>query len=203
MSKKITTKGSSSALKTTGNSGTGRNKGGLGNTDPNPKVNQKSRAYSWTLNNYSEEEYEILKNGGTVGTPNKIIIGKEVGAENTPHLQGYIYYNSPISWKSFKAANPRMHFEVSKGSHQQNFAYCSKDRNYIQIGMDTEEHIELFGKPKPQRKKYSCIEEEMNYYIFPSVLKDNAADSAREWQLEKRSVDAEPFIDINLDDIEE
>lgn len=203
MSKKITIKGSSDTLKSNRNSGTGRNKGGLGNTDPTPKVNQKSRAYSWTLNNYSEEEYEMLKTGGTVGTPNKIIIGKEVGENGTPHLQGYIYYNSPISWKSFKTANPRMHFEVSKGSHQQNFTYCSKDRNYIQIGMDAEEHIELFGKPKPKRRAFSCIEEEMDHFRWKSIIQDDQEWINSQWVKEKEGVDDEPFYDIDLDNLDD
>lgn len=64
-----------------------------------------------------------------------MIFGKEVGKNGTPHLQGYVYSKSRIRWTVFKKAFPRAHFEIAKGTPEQNIEYCSKeDENPFEKG---------------------------------------------------------------------
>jgi len=90
----------------------------------------RSRGYCLTLNNYSEEEYESL-----IATQCQyLVVGKEVGAEGTPHLQGYIYFTHQKTLSSLKKINSRAHWEIAKGDSLQNFTYCTKDGDFLEIG---------------------------------------------------------------------
>ena len=89
----------------------------------------RSRKWSLTLNNYTEQELDTLTQHA-VSKCSKYIIGKEVGENNgTPHLQIYFEYKNPRSQKSMKSLNNRAHLEVVKGTAEQNRAYCSKEGN--------------------------------------------------------------------------
>lgn len=86
--------------------------------------------YCYTLNNWTEEEYIELQ---------KIIckyhiIGKEVGENNTPHLQGFIGFTNARSFKQVVKMNTRWHIEPCMGNPNQNMDYCSKDGDFIEIG---------------------------------------------------------------------
>jgi len=96
----------------------------------------------FTLNNYTEEECQSLKTSLTsvVNHIHYSIVGKEVGASGTPHLQGYIRLkpsfllakNGIISkWKSLFPALHRAHLEPAFGSDLDSEKYCSKDENLI------------------------------------------------------------------------
>nr|QXP08314.1 MAG: replication associated protein [Arizlama virus] len=90
----------------------------------------RSRSYCFTLNNYSQEEYEALQN-----TEAKyIILGKEKGESNTPHIQGYIYFTTVKSLDQLKKLQPRAHWEIAKGNAEQNRTYCSKDGDFWEKG---------------------------------------------------------------------
>jgi len=105
---------------------------GLGNTKP---TRIRSRAYCFTLNNYSEEEYQSIK---CWAQKNCIawIIGKEVGSESKiSHLQGYLAFKNPTDFNSIKAVAQKAHIEKAKGKKEDNFKYCSKDGNYEQENM--------------------------------------------------------------------
>lgn len=112
-----------------------------GNTKPPQPTNKKqiSPAIRWcfTLNNYTEEECSsivpILDQNCKYA-----IVGKEVGAQGTPHLQGYLEFNTkkrPLSVFD----NKRFHFEKAKGNRESNYNYCKKDLNIFY----------LKGFPKP------------------------------------------------------
>lgn len=86
--------------------------------------NSKFRAVPFTLNNYTPQEAEdikLLKDKVVY-----IVVGEEVGEKGTPHLQGYLYFQSPRSLSSLKKTIPRAHFSVPcKGTHQENSDYCA------------------------------------------------------------------------------
>lgn len=108
--------------------------GELGNTITNSpkKTMKKYRKWCFTLNNYTEIEYNELLNILTSKTSYKYIIGKEIGKENnTPHLQGYIESKNQITFNTLKNINNRLHLEKANGTRKQNIIYCSKDNNYI------------------------------------------------------------------------
>lgn len=98
----------------------------LGNTVTNSRI----RKVCFTLNNYTQGEYDDI----TQITQAKCkywIIAKEIGESGTPHLQGYIEFKDAKTFSSIKAWNTRLHLEKAKGSRQQNFNYCSKDGDFI------------------------------------------------------------------------
>lgn len=99
---------------------------GLGNTDTKPT---NSKRWCFTINNYTEIEYENLKTA--LSDAGMYIIGKEVGKEETPHLQGYINFNKKMLLTGCKKINDRAHWEKCKGSEEDNIKYCTKDGNYI------------------------------------------------------------------------
>lgn len=93
----------------------------------------KSRAYAFTLNNYTTENYnkiiDILQDA-RYG-----IVGKEVAETGTPHLQGYIYFANQRSFDGVKRLLPHgTHIEKAKGNAEQNKNYCSKERDFEEFG---------------------------------------------------------------------
>ena len=93
-------------------------------------MSTKSRSYVFTLNNYTQEEYnELLE----IEARYKVI-GKEVGEQGTPHLQGYIYFENPKSMNPLKKINKRIHWEQAKGTPVQASEYCKKENNFYEDG---------------------------------------------------------------------
>lgn len=109
----------------------------LGNTKAK---SLKSRKWVFTLNNYSEEEYNSLESY-LKAKGWKYIVGKEIGESKTEHLQGYIEAINAIRFETLKTHNSRFHLEKAKGSRDENITYCSKDNNFIT-------NMEISRKPK-------------------------------------------------------
>lgn len=99
-------------------------------------MTQRSRAWCWTLNNYTEAEYENMKMGLHMNTVDKWIIGKEVGANGTNHLQGYYYFRNGKTFSTVKKICERAHWEKANGSADHNYNYCSKDNDFECNGWD-------------------------------------------------------------------
>lgn len=96
-----------------------------GNTYTNPR----SRKWCLTLNNYSEEEItQLLKVFDAKAW--LYIIGKEMGEQQTPHLQMYIEMKNQVAFNTLKKLNARLHLEKARGSRAQNIEYCSKEMVY-------------------------------------------------------------------------
>lgn len=96
----------------------------------------RARSWCWTLNNYTEEEYEKFTH---LHTPKleKWIIGLEVGPKcGTPHLQAYYQFKDAVSWKTMKKLMPRANFRKANGTSKQNYIYCSKGGRFVCGGFD-------------------------------------------------------------------
>lgn len=92
--------------------------------------------YSWsfTLNNYDEEEYASLISS-IQETCEYGVVGREVGELGTKHLQGYCRFKDRVVFKTAKGRlNTRCHIEKSAGSAEQNRVYCVKDGSYWEFG---------------------------------------------------------------------
>jgi len=86
------------------------------------------KRWTFTLNNYTEEEYsKLISIFSTDNT--KYIIGKEVGDKGTPHLQGYVEFLERVRAKSY-IGNKRIHWEIARAARYLNVIYCSKDGNF-------------------------------------------------------------------------
>lgn len=106
-----------------------------------PNNQTRSRRWCFTINNYSEEERTILVDsfsdrGRDANGITFAIIGFEVGATGTPHVQGFLCLKRPISLVSIKRipGMSRGHFESCRGSLQQNLDYCRKEGNFLEFG---------------------------------------------------------------------
>lgn len=112
---------------------------GGGNTiSPPSRQSSPAKRWSFTLNNYSELEFSSICSK-LQQTCVCACIGKEVGESGTPHLQAYLEFKNksrPIS--VFKDISGKIHWELSKGSKEDNYNYCSK-----------ENLVFSFGFPKP------------------------------------------------------
>lgn len=61
-----------------------------------------------------------------------IAVGKEVGAKNTPHLQGVICFDTQYTLKQVKTLLcPRAHLEKMRGTWEEAKAYAIKDGNVL------------------------------------------------------------------------
>jgi len=91
----------------------------------------KSVAYCFTLNNWSETEYDTI----VASKYDYLIIGKERGnLLETPHLQGYIYKKSMLTFKGMQKIMSRAHIEKAKGGCDSNVTYCSKQKDFAEFG---------------------------------------------------------------------
>lgn len=103
---------------------------------PKKKQSVRSNRICFTLNNYTEEECSLLKDFSLNECVDYMIVGKEVGKQGTPHLQGFISVlpsfmkakdGNVSKWKSLCPALQRAHLESAYGSDLQSKEYCSKE----------------------------------------------------------------------------
>lgn len=99
-----------------------------------PSRNTRSRAWCFTINNYSEEDVRAVKL-----LPGECVCGIEKGENGTPHLQGVIRFESARTFQSVKKMLERAHIEkCQKWNASKN--YCSKDGEMIRTITDTLTH---------------------------------------------------------------
>lgn len=91
----------------------------------NTKHSQISPARHWcfTLNNYTEEDIISLKNISST-VPVKYIFQKEKGENGTPHLQGYMGFDTKLRPLSLKL-NKAIHWEKCRNI-EASINYCQK-----------------------------------------------------------------------------
>lgn len=93
-------------------------------------MTQRSRSWCLTVNNYTDDDIETLK-----GLESQyLIIGDELGENNTPHLQVYVYFKNAISFNSIKKKIGKAHIEAAMGSAKANRDYCSKQKVLYESG---------------------------------------------------------------------
>lgn len=89
----------------------------------------RSRAYCFTINNYTEDDVCQVKALAEIAS--YVVVGKEVGENSTPHLQGYVYFKEAKTFTSVKKKITRAHLELTKGSPEDNRRYCTKDGDVL------------------------------------------------------------------------
>lgn len=96
----------------------------------------RSRDWCFTLNNPSPVEADALRKLGEKNENVKyMVLGKEVGKEGTPHLQGFCQFVAPITMKGAKdRLGPRCHVEARRGAPSQASEYCKKGGDYVEYG---------------------------------------------------------------------
>ena len=95
------------------------------------KIKMQSKRWCFTLNNYTDED--IASFHAAIDRA-YVIIGKEVGATGTPHLQGYITFFKNKRLGAVRAIHGRAHWEIARGSTEENIIYCSKEGDFHELG---------------------------------------------------------------------
>lgn len=88
---------------------------------------QGGRRWTLTLNNWTQEEYAHIVDK-TSGITSQLVIGKETGESGTPHLQAAMTMTQTrtLGWLKSHVCE-RGHWEIAKGSWEQNLTYCTKE----------------------------------------------------------------------------
>lgn len=90
---------------------------------------KKSRHACFTVNNYTEQEVEALREYGNT-TSKYLVFGYEIApSTGTPHLQCFICWENPRSILAFRDSFTKkdIHIEtVLRGTHKQAADYCKK-----------------------------------------------------------------------------
>lgn len=100
-------------------------------TSSKPKQGPIAKRWTWTLNNYTDEDIrELVPKFNKLGSK-VYLAGKEIGESGTPHLQGYIEFQTKIRPR-LAVGHPRIHWgdkdgKPAKGTREDNINYCSKD----------------------------------------------------------------------------
>lgn len=95
--------------------------------------NLEARGWVFTINNYSEDEWQLMD----FIQCRYIICGKEVGEKNgTPHIQGYVYFDNAKTMRavSKQPGMKRAHLEMARAGADKNQKYCSKEGEWKERG---------------------------------------------------------------------
>lgn len=95
----------------------------------NTKQSAPAKIWCFTLNNWLEEEYSSIVSY-FCSKKAKYIIGKEMGENNTPHLQGHVEFPDKLRFTSLSKVNIRIHWEKCRNK-KSSITYCKKDNDYI------------------------------------------------------------------------
>lgn len=87
--------------------------------------NKPSSRWCFTLNNY--EGYPEF-------ACTYMIYGKEIGENGTPHLQGYCVFAKVKRLSAVKKLLPTAHWEIARGTTDDNVNYCSKEGDFVEVG---------------------------------------------------------------------
>lgn len=94
---------------------------------------QRDRARGWcfTINNYTNDDLiNFWESDADYG-----IFGFESGDNDTPHMQGYMYWTNPIEFRTVKSILPRAHIEKQRAKNPaQAITYCTKESDYYEFG---------------------------------------------------------------------
>lgn len=117
---------------------------------------ERSRAFCFTLNNYTPEEVETVK----AWDAKYLIFGKEVGETGTPHLQGYVSFQNPKKLTALKKLSVRAHWEIARGTPKQASEYCEKDGDVFEKGTRPLSQVEK-GQVEKDRwaTAFQCVQE--------------------------------------------
>lgn len=96
--------------------------------------NKRSRGWCFTINNFTEEHIDWIY--GMFNAARYGVCGKEIGESGTPHLQGFVYFNTVTSFNSVKGWFPDAHWEVQRGTVREAADYCRKENDYFEHGSE-------------------------------------------------------------------
>jgi len=153
---------------------------------------ERSRGWCFTLNNPLPEDEAKIHALCVLPHCTYVITGQEVGANGTPHLQGYVQCVNARTLAGIKGLlGPRVHAEIRRGTIDQAVTYCKKDGVYKETGtppktnkekgiMERDRWARILENSKKAR--FDLIEGEepqvyMRYYrTIQNIAKDHMPD---------------------------
>lgn len=96
----------------------------------------------FTLNNYTSQQEEVIRNKQQEGIIKYVRYGKEIApTTGTPHLQGYIQFTKKITLSSIKKklGINSIHLKPAMGTLEDNIKYTGKDGDITEYGEPTRE----------------------------------------------------------------
>lgn len=98
-------------------------------------MSSRSTRWCFTINNYSLEDVELVY-GNLNSHAHYLVVGRERGASGTLHLQGYVTFkeSTRLSYLTQNFFSGRAHWEVAKGSGEENRVYCTKSGDFYESG---------------------------------------------------------------------
>ena len=103
----------------------------LGNTRPESQSKRvtSNRRWCFTLNNYNENDMEILDSFYMLKSE-AFVMGYEIGDSGTPHIQGWVrFIKTTRPMEAVK--DKRIHWERQKGTEKQAYQYCWKGEDEV------------------------------------------------------------------------
>lgn len=95
----------------------------------------QSRRWCFTINNPTDDERNSLSSFLETDLCTYAIVGEETGLNGTPHLQGFVIFDSKqtLHWCKEKLCR-RGHYEPTIGTSRQASDYCKKEDHYREFG---------------------------------------------------------------------
>lgn len=90
--------------------------------------NPRSRLWCITVNNYTDEDFDVWKQF-VVGNCKRAILGREKGESGTPHIQGCLVFENARGFNAIKSICPKAHIEKGRNKAA-SLAYCTKDGDF-------------------------------------------------------------------------
>lgn len=94
----------------------------------------RARGWCFTFNNYTDDDEKRIQCVFEKSGVQYAIYGREVGANGTPHLQGYIYWSNARASSSVLRTLKGSHITRANGNAEVNKAYCGKDGDVFEVG---------------------------------------------------------------------
>lgn len=92
----------------------------------------QGKRWTVTINNYTDDDVQQIKSFCTERNCQYAIFGKEIGEKGTLHLQGFVHLHKRLRLNTIKQKMCKTgHYELARGSDEQNKEYCSKDGDLL------------------------------------------------------------------------
>jgi len=88
----------------------------------------RSRGWVFTINNHTDDDIDALLD---ITDHRYLCFGFEIGANGTPHIQGYVYFDNAITRSALSKRLPRAWICAQKGSNKQAIDYVKKAKSKV------------------------------------------------------------------------
>lgn len=122
--------------------------------------NSTNNWWQFTLNNYSDDDYETIRAlfHNKANRLTYIVVGKEIGENQTPHLQGFVAFAVRKQFSTVKKlVGERAHIEPVTQTPEKAAAYCKKDGDFFEKGVCPDE-----VKRQGARSDLSAIKDQLD-----------------------------------------